>query len=97
MSRDSHCVVTGSRAGASRIYAETAGEAATAKNACLGPALATETQLFGPGELRRVAITGALPTTARPGEIHVIRITQRIGHVLTGGYTLYVTLDPHAK
>lgn len=58
---------------------------------CLGPALVRGTQLFRTGEVRKVVIDGALPPNAVPGEVHVIRITQSIGQVLVGGYTLYVT------
>ncbi|HLI85153.1 MAG TPA: hypothetical protein VKV17_14625 [Bryobacteraceae bacterium] len=60
---------------------------------CLGPALVSRSQAFLPGELRRVEITGTLPVTARPGEVYVARISQRIGGAIAGGYTLYVTLD----
>ncbi len=59
---------------------------------CLGPALATTTQQLKPGEVHRVALAGQLPPTALPGEVHVIRISQRVGQVVVGGYTLYVTL-----
>jgi hypothetical protein len=90
-------IVPGSRAGRSGAFTETRGKGLNLKNRCLGPALATEINVFHPGEIRRVTVTGELPATARPGEIHVIRITQRIGQVLTGGYTLYVTLDTQGK
>jgi len=59
---------------------------------CLGPALATTTQQLKPGEVQKVALAGQLPPTALPGEVHVIRISQRVGQVVVGGYTLYVTL-----
>jgi hypothetical protein len=59
---------------------------------CLGPALATSTQQLKPGEVYKVALAGQLPPTALPGEVHVIRIFQRVGQVVVGGYTLYVTL-----
>lgn len=61
---------------------------------CLGPALVSRSQVFLPGELRDVEITGTLPVTAKPGEVYVVRIYERIGEAITGGYTLYVTLDP---
>lgn len=87
--------ITGrSRAGLSRLFAEAAGEGPHTKADCLGTPQASATHVFGPGEIRRVTIAGVLPATARPGEIHVIRITQRIGRIVTGGYTLYVTIDP---
>jgi hypothetical protein len=59
---------------------------------CLGPALAAITQQLKPGEVHKVSLSGQLPPTAMPGEIHVIRISQRVGQVVVGGYTLYVTL-----
>jgi hypothetical protein len=63
-----------------------------AETNCLGPALATSMQQLDPGEVRKVALAGQLPPTALPGEVHVIRISQRVGEVVVGGYTLYVTL-----
>lgn len=74
-----------------------AGNVLYEKDDCLGPAQAAETGVFKPGEIRRITVAGALPATAQRGEIHVIRITQRIGRVVTGGYTIYVTLDAHRK
>ena len=59
---------------------------------CLGPALAATTQQLKPGEVQKIALAGQLPPTALPGEVHVIRISQRVGQVVVGGYTLYVTL-----
>lgn len=58
----------------------------------LGPPQASVRQRFRPGEVRTVTIAGALPLNALPGEVYVIRIVQRIGQVVSGGYTLYVTL-----
>src|SRR5579884_215628 len=58
---------------------------------CLPPPDAAATQRFRPGEVRRVTIAGELPAAAAPGEIYVIRISQRIGQVIVGGYTLYLT------
>jgi hypothetical protein len=60
---------------------------------CLGPALVSNSLSLLPGELRNVEITGTLPVTAKPGEVYVVRIYERIGEVIAGGYTLYVTLD----
>jgi hypothetical protein len=59
---------------------------------CLGPAQVSRTQVFKAGEVRRVVISGRLPPAAAPGEIYVVRITQSIGPIIMGGYTLYVTL-----
>jgi len=61
---------------------------------CRGPAQARQTQLFRPAEVRPVVIAGALPPNASPGEVYVIRISQSVGQVLAGGYTLYLTLSP---
>jgi hypothetical protein len=61
---------------------------------CLGPPLASQAMKFGAGEVRRVEVQGALPYTARRGEVYVLRFFQRIGAVVAGGYTLFVTLDP---
>jgi hypothetical protein len=93
VSRETVRIAAGSRAGSSRVFAEAAREGQHVKNSCLGPAQASQTHVFRPGEIRRVTINGALPSTAHLGEIHAIRITQRIGRVVTGGYTLYLTLD----
>jgi hypothetical protein len=53
--------------------------------------LARATQSFRPGEVRLVTITGTLPPAAQLGEVHVIRIFQKIGEAIAGGYTLYIT------
>jgi hypothetical protein len=59
---------------------------------CLGPPLASAEEHFRAGEARDVTITGKLPPSARLGEIYVIRIIERIGQIVVGGYTLYITL-----
>ncbi len=66
----------------------------TAEVSCLGPPQASATHPFRPGEVRHVTVTGRLPWGARPGEIYVIRIIQRIGQAVVGGYTLYITRAP---
>jgi hypothetical protein len=58
----------------------------------LTPPQASAKQLFRPGEVRRVTIKGTLPPSAQLGEVYVIRIFQRIGEVVVGGYTLYIAL-----
>lgn len=63
----------------------------TAEMSCLGPPQARVTQSFRPGEVRNVTITVTLPPSAKLGEIYVMRIVQRVGEVVAGGYTLYVT------
>jgi len=83
----------GTVAPSARAAARLQGAAAPAVN-CLGPAQARERRLLRAGEARQVTITGALPPSAVPGEIYVVRITQTIGQVVVGGYTLFVTLDP---
>ncbi len=59
---------------------------------CLGAPQASAKRLFKAGEIREVTITGALPPSARLGEVYVIRIIQVIGQAVAGGYTLYITL-----
>jgi hypothetical protein len=58
---------------------------------CLGAPLTRSTASFQPHEVRRVTLSGALPPSAQPGEVYAMRIIQRIGDVVAGGYTLYVT------
>lgn len=65
--------------------------AAAVGGGCLPAPDAGATQVFRPGEVRTVNITGALPPSAVRGEVYVTRVTQRIGNVITGGYTIYVT------
>jgi hypothetical protein len=88
-----HCERPGSRAGAARVFALAAGEGAV-KSPCLGPALVEQAQSFGPGEMRHVRVAGTLPRAAVPGEVHALRFTQRIGTVVTGGYTVFVVTAP---
>jgi hypothetical protein len=61
---------------------------------CLEPPLVTKSHRFKPCEVRHVTIAGALPRNAAPGEVFVVRIMQRIGQAIVGGYTLYVTTNP---
>lgn len=86
---DCHCVKTGSRHGRAQVFAAAAGRL-PGHDPCLPPPIAGVTQAFEPGEVRRVAVEGAMPATAQPGEVHALRIAQRIGDVVTGGYTLYL-------
>ncbi len=59
---------------------------------CLAPPQVSAMQHFRPGEVCGVTITGALPPSAQHGEVYVTRIIERIGDVVVGGYTLYITL-----
>jgi hypothetical protein len=61
---------------------------------CLGPPQASRKHFFKAGEVRRVVISGKLPPSAAPGTVYVVRITQSIGPIVVGGYTLYVTPTP---
>jgi hypothetical protein len=58
---------------------------------CLAPPQATAAHRLRPGETRIVTVTGTLPPSANPAEVYVIRASQRIGNVIVGGYTLYLT------
>jgi hypothetical protein len=59
---------------------------------CLGPPLVSHSSTFLPREIRKVEIEGMVPFTAQPGEVYVFRITERIGEILIGGYTLYLVV-----
>jgi hypothetical protein len=61
---------------------------------CQGPAQVSRTQFFKAGEVRRVVISGKLPPATAPGTVYVVRITQSIGQIVVGGYTLYVARTP---
>ncbi|HVT95490.1 MAG TPA: hypothetical protein VHD76_21750 [Bryobacteraceae bacterium] len=67
-------------------------KAAAEAGGCLPPPDTAKTQVFKPGELRAVTITGVIPPTAVPGEIYATRVTQRFGNAVTGGYTIYATV-----
>ena len=58
----------------------------------LGKPLASVTRRFAPGSIHKVEIAATLPAHARPGELYSLRIFQRIGDTITGGYTIYMTL-----
>jgi hypothetical protein len=59
---------------------------------CLGPPQVSHTITFLPREIRTVEIVGMVPWTAQPGQVYVLRISERIGEILMGGYTLYVAV-----
>jgi hypothetical protein len=45
-----------------------------------------------PWETRMVEITGQVPSGAEPGQTFMFRVTQRVGQMVTGGYTVYVVV-----
>jgi hypothetical protein len=47
---------------------------------------------FGPWESRTVEISGQVPADAEIGQTYIFRIVQRIGNMVTGGYTVNVVV-----
>jgi len=47
---------------------------------------------FGPWESRTVEISGQVPGDAEIGQTYIFRIVQRIGNMVTGGYTVNVVV-----
>ncbi len=43
-------------------------------------------------ESRSVTVSGTAPADAKPGETHVVRIVQRVGPVVVGGYSVSVVI-----
>ena len=41
-----------------------------------------------PWESRTVTMSGTVPADATTGEVHIVRLVQRIGPVVVGGYSI---------
>ena len=48
--------------------------------------------ILHPGESCQFQLEVALPSNARTGEVYGFEFTQRLGNVITGGYTLYIVV-----
>jgi len=53
---------------------------------------ASHTATFAPWESRNLEISGKVPNDAEPGQTFLFRATQRIGNMVTGGYTVHVVV-----
>lgn len=47
---------------------------------------------FEPWETRTLELTGRVPRDAEPGESYLFRAVQRIGNMVTGGYTVHIVV-----
>ncbi|HVW97289.1 MAG TPA: hypothetical protein VHA56_15055 [Mucilaginibacter sp.] len=52
----------------------------------------SHTARFEPWESRTLEISGKVPDDAEPGQTFLFRATQRIGNMVTGGYTVHVVV-----
>jgi hypothetical protein len=52
----------------------------------------SHTAHFEPWETRIVEITGQVPSNAQAGQTYVFRVIQRVGRLITGGYTVNVVV-----
>ncbi len=60
---------------------------------CLGPPQVSRSFTFLPLEVQTVEIIATVPYEAQPGQVYVLRISERIEEFLLGGYTLYVAVS----
>jgi hypothetical protein len=56
------------------------------------PVQITQTAQFEPWESRIIEVTGQIPSSAQVGQSYAFRIVQRIGRMITGGYTVNVVV-----
>jgi hypothetical protein len=77
---------------ARRLLSTTLLEAAGALTTCTTPPQLTHTANFQPWEVRTAEITGRVPPDAQPGQSFLFRVQQRVGNIVTGGYTVIVVV-----
>jgi hypothetical protein len=58
----------------------------------LSAPVAAQAVALDPWESRTVTVAGTVPADAQPGETHVVRLIQRIGPVVVGGYSVSVVI-----
>jgi hypothetical protein len=78
---------------ARRLLSMTLQEVAGTATDCSPPAQVTRAEPFEPWEMRVIEITGQMPFDAQPGQIFAFRVVQRVGRMVTGGYTVYVIVS----
>ncbi len=77
---------------AGRLMAQTQQEVAGTAVECLAPVQISHSARFQPWESRSVEISGRVPSNAAVGQTYTFRIVQRIGRLITGGYTIHVVV-----
>ncbi len=77
---------------ARRLLSTTLREERGALTTCSSPPQLTHTANFQPWEVRTAEVTGRVPADAQPGQSFVFRIQQRMGNIVTGGYTVQVVV-----
>jgi hypothetical protein len=60
---------------------------------CTSPAQVTQMADFQPWEVRTAEISGRVPPDAQPGQSFLFRVTQSVGNIVTGGYTVQVVVS----
>jgi len=77
---------------AQRLVTETRLEIAGRASSLYPVPQITHSANFEPWESRTVEITGQVPATAVAGQAYAFRVVQRIGRMVTGGYTVNVVV-----
>jgi hypothetical protein len=80
---------------ARRLLSMTLQEVAGTARDCFTPAQITQAAQFEPWETRTIEITGHVPPDAQVGQTFAFRILQRVGRMITGGYTVIVVVADH--
>lgn len=75
-----------------RLLSMTVRQAAGTAERRTAPPLIAQSLSLQPWETRMVDISGQVPSGAQPGQTFVFRVTQRVGQMVTGGYTVYVVV-----
>jgi hypothetical protein len=80
---------------ARRLLSATLQELSGTARDCFEPAQISHTAAFAPWELRNVEIIGQVPPDARVGDAFTFQISQRVGRIVTGGYTINLVVTEH--
>jgi hypothetical protein len=80
---------------AGRLLALAQQEVAGTAVECAASAQISHTAQFAPWETRALEIAGQVPSSAQAGQTYVFRVVQRVGSLITGGYTINVVVVDH--
>jgi hypothetical protein len=77
---------------ASRLLSRTRQEVAGTAIEAVAPVQITHSATFEPWESRVLEIGGQIPGGAKVGQSFMFRVVQRVGRMVTGGYTIHVVV-----
>jgi hypothetical protein len=77
---------------ARRLLSATLQEISGTARDCFEPAQISHTAVFAAWELRNLEIIGQVPPDAQVGDTFILQVSQRVGRMVTGGYTIHLVV-----